>query len=97
MKKLIVLARFKIQLGKEKEALSELTKLLEATRKEEGCIQYDLHVLQNSPQEFMFYEVWTGLEALEKHRNTKHILDFRACRDEFLAEAPNVTLWDEII
>jgi len=88
MKKLIVVARFKIQVGNEKEALSELTKLLEATRKEEGCIQYDLHVLQNSQQEFMFYEVWTGLDALEKHRNTQHILNFRACRDKFFSGSP---------
>ena len=37
---------------------SELLKILEPTRKEDGCIQYELHQDIENPSIFMFYEIW---------------------------------------
>jgi quinol monooxygenase YgiN len=44
-----------------------LRSLIETTRKEEGCIQYDLHVGANDPAAFAFYERWSSQAALDAH------------------------------
>jgi len=36
----------------------ELLKLIEVTRAELGCVNYDLHQDINNPAHFMFYENW---------------------------------------
>lgn len=37
---------------------SELMKLIDTTRAEEGCIDYDLHQNNENPAHFLFYENW---------------------------------------
>ena len=46
---------------------SELIKLVEATLKEEGCINYDLHQDLDEPHIFMFHENWSTYELWEQH------------------------------
>jgi quinol monooxygenase YgiN len=51
---------------------SELLKLIEPTRKEDGCIDYTLHQDNDNPAVFIFYETWQSLAHLEKHISTSH-------------------------
>jgi quinol monooxygenase YgiN len=55
---------------------SELMKLIEPTRKEDGCIEYKLHQDNEVPARFIFYETWESLAHLEKHMNTDHFKNF---------------------
>ena len=55
---------------------SELLKLIEPTRKEEGCIEYMLHQDNEAPAVFVFYETWESPACLEKHMNTDHFKSF---------------------
>ena len=64
--------------GKEDEVRRHLLGFVEPTRKEEGCIQYDLHVSNDEPGRFIFYETWTSEEHLAKHSASAHIQAFRA-------------------
>src|ERR1700674_3544699 len=59
--------------GKESEARQLLLALLEPTRQEEGCIQYDPHELNDKPGHFIFYENWASQEALDAHLKSPHI------------------------
>lgn len=52
---------------------SELLKLIEPTRKELGCIQYDLHQDNERPEVFVFYEGWENKALLEAHLANRHI------------------------
>jgi len=52
---------------------TELLKLIEPTRLEEGCIQYDLHQDNNNPALFTFIENWVSYELLQKHLNSPHL------------------------
>ena len=52
---------------------SELMKLLEDTRAEEGCINYTLHQDVENPNLFVFYENWASKELINKHLKSKHI------------------------
>ena len=55
---------------------SELSKLVAPTRKEDGCIEYNLHQDNDAPEVFVFYEIWEGAAYLEKHLSSDH---YRKC------------------
>lgn len=53
-----------------------LLALVVESRKEEACIQYDLHQSTDDPALFIFHEEWASKEALEVHNQTAHINKF---------------------
>ncbi len=59
--------------GKEKELAKALLELVPLSRKEEGCIRYDLFQEENAPETFMVFMSWTDHEALDKHNISPHI------------------------
>jgi len=52
---------------------TELLKLIEPTRLEDGCIQYDLHQDNTNPAVFMFFENWESRELWQNHMNNDHL------------------------
>jgi quinol monooxygenase YgiN len=55
---LTVIAKFKAKSGSEELLYEELRNLVEPTRAEEGCINYDLYRSVEDLGTFMFYENW---------------------------------------
>jgi quinol monooxygenase YgiN len=55
---LIIVARIEAKTDKIKQVKTALLKLIKPTRKEEGCLQYDLHQDNENPDVFLFYERW---------------------------------------
>jgi quinol monooxygenase YgiN len=53
-----------------------LLALVVESRKEEACIQYDLHQSSDDPALFIFHEEWASKEVLELHNQTAHINKF---------------------
>jgi len=54
----------------------ELVKLIDTTRAEEGCIQYDLHQDNDHPEIFLFFENWENRELWQKHMNNDHLKNY---------------------
>ena len=82
--------------GKEAELRAALTGLLAPTQKEEGCINYDLHVAPDDPSKFFFYENWTTKAHLDKHAETSHIQNLVARMDELCAGPLKLNFWEKI-
>lgn len=61
--------------GKESELEELLRGLVEPSRKDPGCLSYDLHRDIDSPGTFVFYETWTSRALLDAHLKTPHLLD----------------------
>ena len=57
---------------------AELLKLIDSTRAEEGCINYDLHVNNENPNHFVFHETWETRELWQNHMNAPHIVAYGA-------------------
>lgn len=55
---------------------SELLKLIEPTRKEAGCINYDLHQDRDRPEIFKFYENWESRALWQTHMGSAHLKDY---------------------
>lgn len=76
MSKITVIAKVIAKKGSEDIVKSELLKLIEPTRKESGCIEYNLHRDNEDPSVFIFYETWESLACLESHMNTEHFKEY---------------------
>ena len=69
----IVLAQIKARPGEEEAVRAALGAMVEPTRKEEGCLCYNLHVSKADKSQFMFYEQWASKIALDAHVKTPHM------------------------
>ncbi len=60
------------------------SRYLEASRAEEGCVEY--HMLRDAedPTLFIFYEVWQSPEHLQAHSALPHMRRFHEQRMDFL-------------
>jgi quinol monooxygenase YgiN len=85
--------------GRERELESELRALLVPTRKELGCLSYELHRDRENPHKFMFYEKFDSQAALDAHIHSPHFqkfLAYRATGSDPVAAA-EVTRWSVIV
>ncbi len=69
----IVLAQLEAKEGEEKAVREALVAMVEPTRKEKGCICYNLHQSKSDPTQFMFYEQWACQKCLDVHGKTPHM------------------------
>ncbi|MEM1157210.1 MAG: putative quinol monooxygenase [Verrucomicrobiota bacterium] len=56
---------------------AELIKLIEPTRQEEGCLQYDLHQDNENPNRFLFFENWVNRELWQIHMQNDNLAAFK--------------------
>ncbi len=71
--KIDVVAHLQAMPGCEDALRSVLESLVGPTRKEEGCLRYDLYVDLDSADKFTFVEEWESREAFVKHGQSEHI------------------------
>ena len=82
--------------GQEMLLEAELRALVGPTRKEDGCLTYDLHRSAEAPTFFMLHEVWASREAHSRHINTPHFLRWNARKDSLLASR-DATFWKQVL
>jgi (4S)-4-hydroxy-5-phosphonooxypentane-2,3-dione isomerase len=62
--------------GHEAEVAAVFQKLTEESRKEAGCLMYQVHRHKTDPRRFFLYEQYQDDAALEAHRSTPHFLRY---------------------
>lgn len=75
---LIVLAEATLGDGALEEARTAFTAIIDATRKEEGCIAYSFAVDVLDPKKLLIVEKWVDDAALSDHFATSHMATFQA-------------------
>jgi len=81
--------------GQESLLEAELRALIPPTRREEGCITYDLHRAIEPPDGFLLHEVWATRDHHRSHMKTVHFLRWDARKDALLA-GREATFWSQI-
>ena len=76
MTTLTVVAKIVVKNDSIESVKSEMLKLIDPTRNEDGCIEYNLHQDNENPAVFIFYETWKSSACLENHMNTDHFKSF---------------------
>jgi quinol monooxygenase YgiN len=101
-KNFIVLAIVKVKPGNEKLAKEEMLKLVPLTRREPGCIQYDMHInvgtepndyMKENPGLFMFYEIWRSREDWDLHMNMPYLKRWFDMSKN-VCEGIDITIWE---
>lgn len=59
------------------EYRQSLEALIAPTRREQGCLLYDLHQNLHNPAHFIFYEIWQSQAMLDAHTASDHLLAHR--------------------
>jgi len=74
---------------------AELRALIAPTRREEGCLAYDLHRSVDPPNAYLLHEVWVNRDAHTNHTKSPHFLRWNARKDALLA-ARDAAFWSHI-
>jgi quinol monooxygenase YgiN len=68
-----VVARITVRPGREDEVCELLRGLVGPTRRERGCVSYELLQNREDPTDFTFVEEWTDDSALDDHLKSPHL------------------------
>jgi quinol monooxygenase YgiN len=85
-----VVARISARPDTVNEVRSLLNELIEPTRKEPGCISYELLQNNSDPTDFTFVEEWQSDEAIDAHLGTEHIQSVISRVTGMLAAPPDI-------
>ncbi len=83
---LTVIAKVEIKRGNVERVEKELLKLIDPTRKEEGCLRYELHQDNQNKECFIFVESWENQALLEAHMQSTHLQNFINATEGMLLE-----------
>lgn len=85
MSQLTIVARILAKEGKSTFIKEALLKLIETTRAENGCINYDLHQDNENENLFLFYENWESRELWQQHMQNDHLAEYMKVTDGAVA------------
>lgn len=76
MSKLTIVAHIRAKEDAIDLVKAELLKLIDTTRAEAGCINYDLHQDNDKPAHFLFFENWESRELWQTHMANTHLAEY---------------------
>lgn len=76
MSKLTIVAHIRAKADSVDFVKAELLKLIDTTRAEQGCINYDLHQDNDQPAHFLFYENWESRDLWQTHMANTHLAEY---------------------
>ena len=85
-----IVALFRFKENYLMDAIEILKKLVVETRKEEGCLQYDLIEDNENKGVFFLIELWETAEHHHQHNGTEHLMNFRNQSRNLLVETVQV-------
>jgi quinol monooxygenase YgiN len=91
-----VLARITARPDKIEELRSLLLDLVKETRKEKGCISYQLLHGKADPGDFTFVEEWEDDSVIDTHFATAHVQDAFSKAASLIAKEPDIRRYDVI-
>lgn len=81
--------------GQELLLEAEVRALLAPSRKEEGCLTFDLHRSLEPPAAFLLHEVWACRDDHTRHTKSQHFLRWDARKDALLGSREAV-FWQQL-
>ncbi len=80
--------------GMEDYVKDYLKRMMEHSRRDKGCVIYNVHQSTHDPREFMMYSVWKNKEAFEAHNKRPEVKEFKEkLSHEMFDEQSPKTYW----
>jgi quinol monooxygenase YgiN len=70
---IIVIARFRPHPDRRQDLITLLSEVQEASRRDDGCLNYGYYSEVVDPTSFIAVEEWRDREALDAHLRTPHV------------------------
>ncbi|HKF51692.1 MAG TPA: putative quinol monooxygenase [Candidatus Acidoferrales bacterium] len=91
-----IIAFITAKAGMQQQVREVLLDLVTQTRKEKGCVNYDLHQSQADSKEFVMYENWESAADLDAHARSEHLVAFGKAAHGLLERPAEITKWDMV-
>lgn len=91
-----IVAKKTIKIDKKEKFKNLANKLIEESRKETGCLEYDLYEDLRNSNIVAFIEVWESEEAIKLHNNTVHFTNLVPELAKFQEGETEITLYKKI-
>lgn len=93
---LTIIAYITAKAGMQQQVREVLLDLVAQTRKEKGCVNYDLHQSLDNPREFVMYENWETAADLDAHARSEHLQAFSKVAAQMLERPAEITKWSMV-
>lgn len=80
----------------EAEVAEVFSKLTDESRKEPGCVTFQVHRHKTEPRRFFIYEMYKDDAALEAHRASPHFLQYARKELPRIAERTEGKLYEPL-
>jgi quinol monooxygenase YgiN len=91
-----IIATFSIKLENLKQFHILIDKLMQASRKEDLCLRYDLYEDTNDKQVLTLIEEWDGEEAIQLHNAMPYYIEIAPKLSELCSKSPEVRLYRKL-
>jgi len=92
-----VVAKNFVQEGKLETVLALYKELVEETRKEEGCIKYELYQDLKDINTIAMIEEWESREALDRHLNSEHFTRIVPKVKKFMVKETELNIFNQLL
>lgn len=90
--KIVLFARLKVKPGTEEAAIQAALAIIEDSRAESGCLNYDFHQSLDDPTLFFWHETWADKAALDAHFRMPYFAELGAKLKDIADEPTQLTL-----
>lgn len=92
-----VLAHFYLKDGVLPQVKALAKELVEATRQEDGCIQYELLQAEEDGLHLVMQEAWSSQEALDQHSSSEHFTRLVPQLAALCSQPPEVGKYSQMV
>ncbi len=89
---IVLFARLKVKKEAVERARKAALAIVEPSRAENGCINYDFHQAIDEETVFLWHETWTSQEAIDAHAASQHFKEFSEAIKDITDEPLRVIL-----
>jgi (4S)-4-hydroxy-5-phosphonooxypentane-2,3-dione isomerase len=87
MSKIAIVGQISSKPGQFPAYLTQMTEHARASRKEPGCLRFDVAVPRKTENTLYIYEIWRDQAALDVHAGSERMKTYRAATKELVAES----------
>jgi quinol monooxygenase YgiN len=85
-KHVIIVLLLHLKPGREALVLEDTRSVRDRSRREAGCLLFDIYRLADDPGQLFLHEVWESRDAMEAHASNFHTSRFRAAINAYLED-----------
>jgi len=89
---IVLIARLKVKKETVEQTKQAALAIIEGSRAESGCLNYDFHQAIDDETVFVWHETWANEAAIEAHAKSEHFKSFSGEIKDLIDEPLQITL-----